>query len=669
MSAISEETMEIFKYIGDLTSIHSTSYALRLLNDSTYMQQLLDQNNQSSSDLHELISYLINAIRNFDRSEKLDNEFKRLEKEMFTCFHACASKVEQLSADEDIDNSQKLASMEDGLRQFRQRKRNDFVRKEVIEAIISQNTDRLTRALETAGPKNRWNIAGRIVLENLIGDGVHGQDLSKFDKIQNALIEAKKKLGAATERAFMLEKENSSTHERLIELKRQFRELKSQNEVYSKTVKEKIIELSPRMRTSANAKLQMEAAQRHANMLTSENNELQGQVDVLTKELREVKADLNARAEELDATQNMHTQTTIRRLQRDLKEEKMERRKAEKQLAYALKEAKMHGKNSEHVQSAQANVDYKMAEAKTALKNAQKMKENAKQETIKAAEELSRNQSRVNELEHHLRLKDEEIHELKVILAEKEAEIRAEGSREVMKQQAEVERLKTMMEWKAKIVEDDVKFRTESGWRERTKLLISEIQQLRQLLETTMMEKGATEAALKDAGAKLAQRDHALAMSEQEVNHLNTQLQTMHHIKDSIHRLKRTTEEQWRQVANRDESTLRHLEAELMYFQQSSVMNNNSNGEMNNQNNFGNLSPMGNRNSNQRSPVGNRQQQRISNRKKSQQQNQRQYNNNQNNSKNSYATPTASKNNRTNNNGSGSYSQQHRAKRKHEIRR
>ena len=62
MSAISEETMEIFKYIGDLTSIHSTSYALRLLNDSTYMQQLLDQNNQSSSDLHELISYLIRRL-------------------------------------------------------------------------------------------------------------------------------------------------------------------------------------------------------------------------------------------------------------------------------------------------------------------------------------------------------------------------------------------------------------------------------------------------------------------------------------------------------------------------------------------------------------------------------------------------------------------------------
>ena len=44
-----------------------------------------------------------------------------------------------------------------------------------------------------------------------------------------------------------------------------------------------------------------------------------------------------------------------------------------------------------------------------------------------------------------------------------------------------------------------------------------------------MMEKGATEAALKDAGAKLAQREHAFAMSEQEVQNLNMQLQSMHH--------------------------------------------------------------------------------------------------------------------------------------------
>ena len=175
----------------------------------------------------------------------------------------------------------------------------------------------------------------------------------------------------------MLETENSSTHERLVEMKRQLRELKSQNEVYSKAVKEKVIDLSPRMRTSANAKLLMEAAQREVAMIRSENTALQTKVDTVKKEMLDLKSQLNARTEELDATQKMHTQTTIRRLQRDLKEEKMARRKTEKQLAYALKEAKMHGRSSERIQSEQANLDYKMAEAKTAMKNAQKIKENA----------------------------------------------------------------------------------------------------------------------------------------------------------------------------------------------------------------------------------------------------------------------------------------------------
>ena len=44
MSDVSNETMEIFKCIGDLTSIHSTSYALRLLKDSQKMQNLVNEN-------------------------------------------------------------------------------------------------------------------------------------------------------------------------------------------------------------------------------------------------------------------------------------------------------------------------------------------------------------------------------------------------------------------------------------------------------------------------------------------------------------------------------------------------------------------------------------------------------------------------------------------------
>ena len=73
------------------------------------------------------------------------------------------------------------------------------------------------------------------------------------------------------------------------------------------------------------------------------------------------------------------------------------------------------------------------------------------------------------------------------------------------------------MEWKAKIVEDDVKFRTESELARANKTVDVQNTAIEAALEATMMEKGATEAALKDAGAKLAQREHAFAMSEQEI--------------------------------------------------------------------------------------------------------------------------------------------------------
>ena len=73
---------------------------------------------------------------------------------------------------------------------------------------------------------------------------------------------------------------------------------------------------------------------------------------------------------------------------------------------------------------------------------------------------------------------------------------------------------------------------------------------------------------MRDLGVKLNHKDQALSMSQQHINQLNSQLQTTHHLRDTVLRLQRATEDQWKQVANRDESTLKHLESELLYFQQ-----------------------------------------------------------------------------------------------------
>ena len=54
-----------------------------------------------------------------------------------------------------------------------------------------------------------------------------------------------------------------------------------------------------------------------------------------------------------------------------------------------------------------------------------------------------------------------------------------------------MERLKTVLSWKAKIVEDDVRFKTETEWRERTASIIQEVETLKARVEHCEMEKMA----------------------------------------------------------------------------------------------------------------------------------------------------------------------------------
>ena len=570
---------EVLQTVGDLVSPLSLQFGLRLLLNSPGLDDLRDENVA----LYDQVKLLVDECQAFDVATGKSNApnsgaspgttmkgFERAEKKMFTQFHATAAIVEDSSLD-DEQLQASLAALEDSLRQYRSQKRQSLLQTQLVNAIVSRNVEQLSSAIESAGPKQRWAIAGRVVLQNLLGDGpssLKRSEAGNYSKIKDSLIKAESKLAAAAKRVEMLERENGSTHERLLQVKRDLREAKARNEVLEKTTHDTMLDMSPRLRQVGSAKLAMEAAERNANMLQQENQTLENALGEAKREIRDLQSNVAKGEEKLDAQQNLHTQTAIRRIQRDFEEEKRKRERAERQLSHALKEAQMHGKNSEGALQMQQQSSYATAQAKAAVETAKRMKQEAKVATAKASSQLGEQAMQVQQLEYELETKSEQIEELKGLLAEKEAEVRAEGSREMLKQQAEVERLKTMMEWKAKIVEDDVKFRTESGWRERTKMLVQEIEHLRQVMEATMMEKRAAETALRDLGVKLSQKDQALSMSQQHINHLNSQLQTTHHLRDTVLRLQRATEDQWKQVANRDESTLRHLESELLYFQQ-----------------------------------------------------------------------------------------------------
>ena len=554
---------DVLQYIGDLVSPFAMQFGLRLLTESSAMEQVKDWDEE----LHKLFGILIDGCRAFDGCKSM-TDFQKLEKPMFTAFHAVAAKIEDTEQDEFTHAA--LTAMEDGLRQFRTRKRQELLRDILIEAIISQNVDKLSATIEKAGPQQRWAMVGRIVLKDLVGDGpssLRRSETQKYDQIRASLVQAESALAAATKRANMLENENSVSHDRYLKLKRDFRELESRNETLEPLMSEKIIELSPRMRQAGTAKLEMEAAQRSANMLQAENEQLQAELDRQKRSVRDLNGQIAALSEKLETQQNVKSHAAIRRVTREYEQEKRRREKLEREMAYLLKEQKMQGQTSDDALAAKQKAEFATAQAKAAMENAKQMKKDAKEQASQVQSQLGSKHERINQLEYQLQEKDEEIESLRASLQDQATEVRAEGDRELLRQQAEVARLKTMMEWKAKIVEDDVKFRTESGWRERTKMLISEIEHLRKLLEGSMMEKSTSDAALQDLNANVAQKDHTIQVQQQQINNLNAQLQTTHHLRDSVMRLQRATEAQWRQVSKRDDAVLRHLESELHYFQ------------------------------------------------------------------------------------------------------
>ena len=173
---------------------------------------------------------------------------------------------------------------------------------------------------------------------------------------------------------------------------------------------------------------------------------------------------------------------------------------------------------------------------------------------------------RVASLEALLAEKGARLQEVQLLISARENEIREEMREETLKQEAEIERLKTMMSWKAKIVEDDVRFRTETEWRKRSALLIQEIDALKIRVDNGEMEKIASDAALEDAAHRLSQCNGELEVAKRQNQHLQMQLQSIQQIRNTVQRLHRSTNDQWQAISNRDQSTMERLQKEQEYF-------------------------------------------------------------------------------------------------------
>ena len=173
---------------------------------------------------------------------------------------------------------------------------------------------------------------------------------------------------------------------------------------------------------------------------------------------------------------------------------------------------------------------------------------------------------RVASLEALLAEKDARLQEVQLLISARENEIREEMREETLKQEAEIERLKTMMSWRAKIVEDDVRFRTETEWRKRSALLVQEIDALKIRVDNGDMEKLASDAALEDAAHRLSQQNGELEVAKRQNQHLQMQLQSIQQIRSTVQRLHRSTNDQWQAISDRDQSTMQRLQKEQEYF-------------------------------------------------------------------------------------------------------
>ena len=250
----------------------------------------------------------------------------------------------------------------------------------------------------------------------------------------------------------------------------------------------------------------------------------------------------------------------------DLNHERTERRQTEKQLAWALKQNDIHGQKGIMTLRTKFEADRVKANAEIHMKNAKKIKESAQETAAVAESQVEEASARITQLENTLRERERELEDLNTHLEASKNQIRSECKRELLKQQAELERLKTMMDWKAKIVEDDVRFRTESEWRGRAKVLVSEVEDLKQALEREHQDKSAAQSALAAAEDRVAAQQIEINDLHQRVAALLQQQQAVEQIKGTVNRLRAATETQWRGAAIRDSATVQHLQKELEFF-------------------------------------------------------------------------------------------------------
>eukprot|EP00949_MAST-11_sp_MAST-11-sp1_P003471 g3471.t1 len=525
------------------------------------------------SDFVAALSKLCGACIQMEEVDVLD-KYDEAASAVRSALNIFAAKVDEsvtlVESDDNTDegSSFALSALSDEVRGFVARKLDNQLVLALNKAIISKDTEKLKLVSQRA---DRGDVAvvASIFLKNLYGNGVGSfseVDATEFAAAEAALSTAESKLAAAMARADRLETENQQRHESLIAERKEARKMRAQIDALEDMQKRRGEGASSTATQSPSTKLEVDSAKRLVNSIEAENLSLK-------KRERELRAELQGLEEKMLQMKTLHdsegkkgNRAAIRRLQRDLNNERTERRNAEKQLAWALKQQDQHNRHSATVENTRLEAKSLKITAEAQMNEAERLSSTAEENSKSAKSRVLEAEERAARLEALLVQRDSELAEMASRAESMGDEIRAESRREVLKQKAELERVKTMMDWKAKIVEDDVRFRTESEWRGRAKVLVKEVEDLRMELENSRIEKSSIEIALTDALAKVDHQQQAIDSLNGKIAELLEQQRAVDHIKGTVDRLRVAAENQWRGAAARDNATVHHLQKELDFF-------------------------------------------------------------------------------------------------------
>lgn len=118
------------------------------------------------------------------------------------------------------------------------------------------------------------------------------------------------------------------------------------------------------------------------------------------------------------------------------------------------------------------------------------------------------------------------------------------------------------MNWKAKMMEDDMRFRVEEEWRERFDNMAKQNNSLRLELDKISMDQEASEVAMKEAASKLAKRAQNAVDMERNIQVLNQNLDSLQSEKERILEKAKENEASMTQKINTLEDDRRSLKAE-----------------------------------------------------------------------------------------------------------